>query len=187
MGIHQLSVMYQAEQDRILVQTNTLAGEVLRVWLTRRLVINFHPRLAELATKAELVSGQLATADTYSQKMLMDFKKQATLATGDFKTPFDATAASFPVGETPLLVTSINLTPLPNGALRVAFEEKLGPPLAPRGFQVTLASTLLYGFIHLFDAAIRASNWGILEPLQSRPDEEEIENPGNARQKRYMN
>ena len=36
MNIHQLSVTYLPEQDRILARVNTTAGEEMRLWLTRR-------------------------------------------------------------------------------------------------------------------------------------------------------
>jgi hypothetical protein len=94
MKIHQLSVNYVIEQDRILVQANTLAGEVLSAWLTRRLSANLHPRMVQLATDVEMKDGQLSAPDEVSRKIVMDFKKQEALLQGDFKTPFSQKAST---------------------------------------------------------------------------------------------
>lgn len=167
MNIHQLSVNYQIEQDRILVQVNTLAGEVLSAWLTRRLSVNLHPRLVQLATEVELKNDKLSAPDEVSRKIIMDFKKQEALLQGDFKTPFSQKASQYPIGPEPLLVTTINFTMLGQGALRVEFEEILPKQTSKRSFQVTLAAELLHGFMHLFENAIKSSAWGIIESPQA--------------------
>ena len=48
MKIHQLSVNYLAEQDRILMRVNTAASEEMRLWLTRRLMLGLWPLLSKL-------------------------------------------------------------------------------------------------------------------------------------------
>lgn len=164
MNIHQLSVSYQVDHDRILVQVNTLDSEEMRLWLTRRLVLNFLPHLNRLVINVEASSMQLASQDDLAKKMVMEFKKQESITQADFKTPFKPQASIYPVGKEPLLVTSIQLAPDGKGALRIGFEEKTMGAVAPRGFHMTMASTLLHGFTHLLEAAIRVSEWGILEP-----------------------
>jgi hypothetical protein len=171
MNIHQLSVNYVIEQDRILVQANTLADEVLGAWLTRRLTVNLHPRLVQMATDVALKGGQLQAPDDVSRKIMMDFKKQEALLQGDFKTPFSQKAAQFPIGPEPLLVTTVNFSMLGQGALRVEFEEILPHQTSKRSFQMTLAADLLHGFMHLFENAIKMSAWGVIESPPSFADE----------------
>ena len=188
MNIHQLSVTYEPDQDRILVQINTLAGEVLRVWLTRRLVINLLPLLTREIIHLEAGSAQLASQDDATQKMLMEFKKQAFIAQGDFKTPFNPTAAVFPIGPEPLLATSVHLTHAGSGALRIGFDEKLVAGGAARGFEAALASDLMHGFMHLLESAIGLSNWGVLlasNPQATLDDAEGKNSPSGP--VRYMN
>lgn len=170
MNIHQLSVSYQSDQDRILVQINTLAGEEMRLWLTRRLVVNFLPHLNRLVIQVEAATLQLASQDDLSKKMVTEFKKQDSITRADFKTPFNPKASGYPVGQEPLLVTTINLTPDGKGALRIGFEEKMVDKPAPRGFHMTMASTLLHGFTHLLESAIKVSDWSILEPQKHSAD-----------------
>ena len=50
MNIHQLSVTYLPEEDRILARINTTAGEEMRLWLTRRLMLGLWPLLSKLMT-----------------------------------------------------------------------------------------------------------------------------------------
>jgi len=177
MNIHQLSVNYVIEQDRILMQANTLAGEVLSTWFTRRLTANLYPRLVQLATDVELKNGQLSAPDEPVRKMVMDFKKQNALLQGDFKTPFNQTASIFPIGPEPLLATTVNFTALGEGALRVEFLEQLPNHTENRSFQVTLAAELLHGFMHLFESAVKSSGWGMIETPNPESAEEAF--PGN--------
>ena len=174
MNIHQLSVNYVIEQDRILMQANTLAGEVLSAWFTRRLTANLYPRWVQLATDVELKNGQLSAPDEPTRKMVMDFKKQNALLQGDFKTPVNQTASIFPIGPEPLLATSVNLTILGQGALRVEFMEQLPNQTEKRSFQVTLAAELLHGFMHLFESAVKTSGWGMIENPNPANTEETV-------------
>ena len=47
MQIHQLSVSYQAEQDRLLLRVSSTGGEEMRLWLTRRLMLGFWPLISQ--------------------------------------------------------------------------------------------------------------------------------------------
>lgn len=188
MNIHQLSLTYQVDQDRILVQITTHSDEALRVWLTRRMVANLLPHLTRAVTNVEIGNAQLATQDDIGKKMLMEFKKHESIAQSDFKTPFKPDAAIFPIGAEPLLVTNLNLTPVGKGELRIGFEEKFAGTVKPRGFQVTMASPLLHSFMHLLESAIKLSEWGLVPA--ATPDttaEEPDDKPKPSTPVRYLN
>lgn len=129
MNIHQLSVTYLPEQDRILVRINTTAGEEMRLWLTRRLMLGLWPLLSKAMTerllRLEAAGSSLDAADDQLKQMLTDFRKQEFLQHADFATPYrkTETAPELPLGEEPLLVTDVDATPLPNGRLRLCFNE----------------------------------------------------------------
>jgi hypothetical protein len=147
MKIHQLSVTYLAEQDRILVRVNTASAEEMRLWLTRRLMLGLWPLLSKLLTKhllkLEAAGTSLDTADEDLKKMLADFRKEEFLRHADFETPYKEEQAVLPLGEEPLLVTDVDASPLPNGRLRLSFNEK--PPEAekPRSFQMEMEPKLI--------------------------------------------
>ena len=69
MNIHQLSVTFVNEQDRLLVRVNSTDGEELRVWFTRRLMRDLLPLLTRIAGELEAknqieVRSELETTST---------------------------------------------------------------------------------------------------------------------------
>lgn len=165
MNIHQLSVTYLAEQDRILVRVNTTASEEMRLWLTRRLMLGLWPLLSRLLTehllKLEAAGTSLSTADEELKKMLADFRKEEFLQHADFDTPYQD-KQTLPLGEEPLLVTDVDAAPLPNGQLRLSFNER--PPQTaqgepPRSFQMEMEPRLMQGLMHLLEQALAQSHW----------------------------
>ena len=203
MDIHQLSVNYIQEHDRILVRINTTRSEELRLWLTRRLTLGFMPMVqkivAEWVAKQETVKSPLtmpaATADLQTKQLLADFKREESLQKSDFQTPYKAPNA-LPLGAEPLLVTEISVTPLPSGQLQLAFNEKLPldsgqPHPHPRGFRVALEQKLVHGFVHLLQKAMDVSQWAgapaasTSQPL--RPGDGTMGSGGGGERPRYLN
>jgi hypothetical protein len=170
-NIHQLSVNYIQEHDRILVRINTTASEELRLWFTRRLTLGLQPMLQKIvaewvarqeAVKSESIS-PAAAADKQTQALLAEFKREESLQQSDFKTPYKP-PNSLPLGPEPLLVTEISVTPLPNGQLQMSYNEKLPldngqPNPNPRGFRISLEQKLVHGFVHLLSQAVKTSQW----------------------------
>jgi hypothetical protein len=163
MKIHQLSVNYQAEQDRIFVRINTAASEEVRLWLTRRLMLGLWPLLTKLLThhllKLEAAGTSLDTADDDLKKMLADFRKEQFLQEADFDTPFDDNQAVLPLGTKPVLVTDVDASPLPSGRLRLSFNERLPKRPEPRSFHIELDPKLMQGLMHLLEQALSRSQW----------------------------
>jgi len=163
MKIHQLSVTYLAEQDRILVRINTASAEEMRLWLTRRLLLGLWPLLSKLMTrhllKLEAAGTSLDTADEDLKKMLADFRKEEFLRDADFDTPYQENQSTLPLGDEPLLVTDVDAAPLPNGRLRLGFNENPPGTDKPRSFQMEMEPKLMQGLMHLLDQALGRSQW----------------------------
>jgi hypothetical protein len=166
MNIHQLSVNYLQEQDRILLRINTTDGAELRLWFTRRLTLGLTPLLTRIV--ADMVAKQAAlasphilavAADAQTKALLAEFKKEESLQKSDFTTPFKDLPAQLPLGAEPLLVTEVNMTPLPGGQLQMAFSEQLPDAPRPRNFQITLEANLIHGFVHLLEKALATAQW----------------------------
>ncbi len=192
MNIHQLSVNYIQEHDRILVRINTTAGEELRLWFTRRLTLNLMPMVqkivAEWVAKQEALNSKAispsATADAQTQKMLAEFKREESLQKSDFQTPYK-TPDALPLGPEPLLVTEISVTPLPSGQLQLSFNEKIPldngqPNPNPRGFRVALEQKLVHGFVHLLEKAVASSQWAGLTAVAIGSAEPALPGEGNS-------
>lgn len=167
MQVHQFSVTYVQEHDRILVRINTTTDEQVRVWLTRRLMLPLWPALnksmAEHVAHQKGAQGQVQSPMTHSddltKQMMAEFEREGSIKSSDFRTPFNTAARLLPLGEEPLVVTQLSMTRVANGALRLDFEEKMPGQVKPRGFQVALAPQTLHGFIHLLEKALHASGW----------------------------
>ena len=166
MNIHQLSVTYVAEQDRILARVNTTAGEELRLWFTRRLLCQLWPLLDRAVT--EQIAGQagaahLPTADEYTRRMVTEFERANLLQAADFETPFSPQSAGLPLGAEPLLITDVGIKSLPEGKLRLHLSENLGggpeKGVAPRSFNMLLNAQLSHGLTHLLRKAIATAQW----------------------------
>jgi hypothetical protein len=163
MKIHQLSVTYVAEQDRILMRVNTAAAEEMRLWLTRRLMLGLWPLLSKLLTKhllkLEPAGTSLETANEDLKKMLTEFRKEEFLKQADFETPYQENQRQLPLGEVPLLITDVDAAPLPNGLLRLSFNERPPTEGEPRSFRMEMETQLMRGLMHLLEQALLRSQW----------------------------
>ena len=195
MNIHQLSVTYLSEHDRILARVNTTAGEEMRLWLTRRLMVGLWPLLSKVMTghllRLEAAGGSLDVADDEMKKMLADFRKEEFLQNADFETPYQENQPKLPLGEEPLLVTDVDAAPLPNGRLRLSFNEAVPdqrPGAEPRRFQMEMEPRLMQGLLHLLEQALGQSRWR--EPFQPAAATEDTTLPdgtANPVRPRYLN
>lgn len=161
MNIHQVSVNYFADQDRILLRISTQTGEELRVWFTRRLMLGLLPALSTKATEQvnQLTGYSPNTALFHDQRqtMLEKFQKEAAIYGGDYKTPFQVAAGNLPLGVEPLLVNEINLTLLTEGQLQVQMIEKL--PTQTRNLQIVMDAPLVQGLLQLFNQTLPQTQW----------------------------
>lgn len=165
MNVHQLSIAYVPEQDRVLVRVNTQEGKELQCWLTRRITLGMAPLIdkaltGQVARRGGVDPSHLAAMDEMSRKVVAQFQRNETLKSADFSTPYKAGPAGTALFDTPLLVTEINIATLGNGQLRLHFAEKLavGNP-AHRNFQMALSEQLVQAFVHLLERAVQQSQW----------------------------
>jgi hypothetical protein len=164
MQVHQLSISYLPEQDRILVRVNTSENQELQFWFTRRLALGLSPVMERIITETAGHSGgpattHLAGADPLAKKAMADFNRSATIRSADFSTPYKVPETSQPLFDTPLLITEVNLAPLGGGKLRLNCTEKLSTTPQTRKFELALSDTLTHAFMHLLERAVVASKW----------------------------
>ncbi|MRD45937.1 hypothetical protein GHT07_01495 [Caenimonas koreensis DSM 17982] len=191
MRIHQLSVTYLAEQDRILARINTDASQEMRLWLTRRLMLGLWPLLNKLVTthllKLEPAGSTLETADDDLKQMLTEFRKEEFLKQADFDTPYQDNQQQLPLGEDPLLVTDVDVSPLPTGRLRMSFNERLVVGVEPRSFTMEMEPQLMQGLMHLLELALARSQWREAFGTPVAVEETVAADDESARKPRYLN
>ncbi len=167
MNIHQVSVIYVEEQDRILVRFNTVEGEELRLWLTRRMLGRVLEPLHDAVGHLEARKTQLPDSSPEARRMLADLKRAEVVKQADFSTPYKAAADKLPLGSKPLVVTQMSMTVKDPHQLHIGFEERLPQQQEVRGFQVALESPMLHGFMHLLEAALDKAQWHIASTSHS--------------------
>jgi hypothetical protein len=170
MDIHQVSVDYLHEQDRILVRVNTREAEEIRLWLTRRLCSGWMPLLRatlESIAAPPTESGACHAGDVNARPIdsagkpwAPEFRTLRHLKQSDFQTPFKSEARAWPLGAEPLLVTTVRMAPVDGGGLELSFEESLiAQKVRSRSFRAMLEPALLHGFMHLLEQALTGSDW----------------------------
>jgi hypothetical protein len=202
MNIHQVSVSYVQEQDRLLIRINGKEGGELRAWLTRRLTLALLPVLSQTSTEqiskvaAAAVAAALpaASADDPRSQALAAFETEAALRSGDFETPYQPpsdTPAEPSQGPEPLLLTEVKVTLLGSGQLRLQLFEKLPDQEAVRTFQVMMDPQLSNALLQLLHQSVNASQW-LLLPALAAPHEavsstEPAELTADLPKPRYLN
>ena len=170
MDVHQLSIAFVAEQDRLLARVNTREGQELQFWLTRRIALGLAPLMDRLlieqvARQGGPATSHLASLDALSKKAMADFQRSDSLRGADFATPYQPSGDSKPLFDTPLLVTDLNVTPKGKSAVHMQFVEKLPGCDGQRSFETALQDQMVYAFVHLLEVAIASAQW--CEPAAS--------------------
>ena len=206
MNIHQVSVSYVQEQDRLLLRINGKEGGELRAWLTRRLALGLMPVLNKTAgeqmAKATSAGPSAASLEDKRQQMVAAFEKEVSLRKGDFETPYLSQAhppVDVPIGPEPLLVTEIKITQMGNGQLRLQLFEKFPGQESNRNFQVMMDAPLSNGLLQLLHQGLQQSRWleaPVVLPtaagqapviLSDVPDTEAAEVPVDSAKPKYLN
>ncbi len=166
MNIHQISVNYVQEQDRLMIRINCKEGSELRAWLTRRLALALLPVLNQTVVdqikKIASPPGAATSLDEQRRQLLTAFQKEASLRSGDFDTPYREQSgphANLPLGPEPLLLTEVKGTLMDNGQLRLKMFEKLPGREAMRNFRVVMDAKLSNGLLHLLHQSLMQSQW----------------------------
>lgn len=174
MKIHQVSVTYVAEQDRMLVRINTTEAEELSFWLTRRLLIGLWPLMNQaLSVQLSLPEPALpgVTTGEGMRRMLAEFRKDALKAQADFSTPYQAAELKTPLGDVPLLVTEVKVSHKVGNLVQIDLAELLPQTAPPRSFKLELDPSLLQGIVQLIEQALPHSDWRIGPSARDLPAE----------------
>ena len=109
MGIKQLNGGYVPAEDRILLRVSTDEGLEFRFWLTRPVTARL------LATNRTLAARAVATKfPPQVAQTVHEFEQQAVAQQTKLDDSFQP-GSSFPLGEAPVLVVKLNITPFEHG------------------------------------------------------------------------
>ncbi len=177
MQIRQLALNYRPEPDRLLLRVNSDDGQQFAVWLTRRLSARLWPHLARIVTTIG-VTRQVAAASPgatvmpEARAMLAQSARERALRGADFSTPFNDQARGHPLGREPLLAIEVQLTPMPDGQLRLTIIDT-----QKRQVQLQLTEDLATAVKELMHAALRQADWGLAVDAAAPADPDAAQAP----------
>lgn len=159
-----MQMTYDPEQDRLLFRTSTRDGDEFRFWLTRRLVKGLRPLLQE--TLAREVQVQVPAGDDQARREVLRFRREQATRQADFQTPYQESGERrHPLGEEPLLVARVELSPLRRGRHTLSLLPRSGP-----GCNLALDPDLLHSFVRLLEDAIGRARWDLAAAVEEEPE-----------------
>jgi hypothetical protein len=167
-NLHQISVSFDPEQDRLLLRIRGREGEQFSAWLTRRVMRNLYPALRQAS--GHLAAGILpagAVATPGARQMLADSARTQAVEQSDFSQPFADQAARHPIGEAPLLPARIDLQVQADRRVRFVLTET-----PQRTLQLELVQQDWEALRHMIEQALERAEWGLpadAEPLPAPP------------------
>ena len=96
--VNQINAAYIPVEDRLLLRINTQDRAEIRFWLTRSIVLQL---LLNLSQEESLIAGPACW------NLDGSFSQAVSSQQSDFTTQYISEAASYPLGDVPLLVTKI--------------------------------------------------------------------------------
>lgn len=165
MTIHQLSVAYQPDQDRLLMKVRSREGEIFELWLTRRMLVRLWQPLQATAGAASLgMASRDATILPEAQDMMRQSMREQAKAGADFVSPFDEDARHRPLGEEPLLVAAVDIHRKADGQVDLVLRDAQS-----RRLSLSLTPDLLNNLLTLMEHALQQSEWGLANPSNGTP------------------
>lgn len=150
-GISQLQVVYDPEQDRLLLRLNTQSQDEFRFWLTRRFTQLLHQALR---TQVDSDPDLVTQATPEAQQAIQSFKREEAKSQGDFQQEFKETT-SFPLGVDPLLAFKLTYKN-ENGKLQLGIEPKEG-----QGIKLAVDMNLNFNITQLLKSGSEKAGWDI--------------------------
>ncbi len=154
---------YQPAEDRLLLRINTTDKQEFRLWLTRRFTKQFWDSIIRIVEQAPDVKKH---ADPGVKKAVMAFQQENKVKPENFKKPYEA-AATFPLGEDPVLLTGFAYSPkAPNGLPRMAFQ-------TARGLEVALPVNdhIIFSLAKLLSQVGQQTGWDLALEMGFKTDE----------------
>ncbi|WXU00268.1 MAG: hypothetical protein Ctma_0980 [Catillopecten margaritatus gill symbiont] len=173
MNIHQMQISYSSQEDRLVMSVNSVEGEEMRLFLTRRIVTSFWDILNQTINHSLLNKPELndmepsiptsmmvdpdkeATPQQMQQQMEHQVEHQNIINESDYATPFNA-GNKFPMGEAPILIEKITINVYENNNIALIFtgtdEQDINLNLNPQ---------LLHNILDLLIRVMPSTEWNI--------------------------
>ena len=156
--LHQFSIDFVAEEDRLLLKVSTTDGQEVRAWLTRRYVRTIWQLIAKLLERHPEVQRQ---SDPATRQAVVGYQHDKAVEAVDFSQPYQAAEAVTvrPAGDDPILPITLTIKTKGNmHTLTLSLE-------AGKEVALGLDSDHLHSFAHLLVAAVKRADWQLELPI----------------------
>lgn len=152
MNIHQIQMVYDKVQDRILLRLSTSERAEFRFWMTRRYVKLLWDILLKMLER-DPVAAQL---DEKLRRTLMGFQHERAVRAGEFGRQFEERLNTLPLGEAPLLLTRITAKQSSDAQQVLCLNPEQG-----QGVDLGVNAELLHMISKLVVDAVAQSDWDL--------------------------
>jgi hypothetical protein len=170
MNLHQLQLLYQSEEDRLLFRASFTEGSQplaeVRAWLTRRLVGKLWNGIVQaMETQVSLEKPQAVHAKSEIVEMAYQASVNSNKQAGNFSKPFQDGNHDGAFGDEPILVSTVHIGINANRPLTVNFCPSKGA-----GFEIAFTPQVLHGFCALLQQVVKTAEWELdLSLLSTSP------------------
>jgi hypothetical protein len=151
--LHQFQMAFVAEQDRMLMRISTQDKAEIRLWLTRRVVRLLWGALLKMV---EIGPKNDAPAGSDAHEAILHFEHQSAVEQSDFKTPFQESADSYPLGKEGVLVVGMQVSRRQNGVYELKLRPKQG-----KGIDINLNDKLMHSFMEMLIHSSSRAKWDL--------------------------
>ena len=162
MQLRQFNIRYDPREDRLVLRLNTADRRELRFFLTRRFVGLLWPVFRKLLHRDQARRNPAAVAGPAAEA-LVDFERERVMAAGNFREPFAESPVEYPLGETPVLLTRIQVKSGPDGD-RLCLHPDRGA-----GVEFPARPQLLHTLTRLVRDAALGADWKMDLPESAAP------------------
>ena len=151
--LSQIQISFAPVEDRLLLRIATDDDNEFRFWLTRRYVKLLWPVLGQML----VVHPSVGTAtSTQAQDAVIEFQREAALATADFDSEFNNAPKQLPSGESPLLLVRVQHKRNPSSAAVLCLH-----PTNGQGIEFALEPQLLHSLRALLQDGLAKADWDL--------------------------
>jgi hypothetical protein len=151
--LHQMTVVYTLEQDRLLFRVNTKELVEFRLWLTRLLVRKLWESLVKRFEATPQVAVQAAPG---AKEAIMSMRHEQALQSSDFTKKHEPPAKEPEPEEEPLLVTGFECRQISETVSRLTLRTQKGTHV-----NLNLNDDLLHALCHLIRNASQQADWAL--------------------------
>jgi hypothetical protein len=172
MNIHQIQMLYDKQQDRVLLRVSTRDQTEFRFWLTRRFVKRLWGLLLKMLEQDET----FRSLSVEARRALLGMQHETFIGEGDFSQTYEDGARQLPFGPEPVLLTTARGKAGAKGAQVLSLH-----PTQGQGIDIALNSKLLHMIAKLLHDAVSRSDWDIRIALSSNAEQFAVAGPATSR------